>query len=132
MTKNAIRTSIGGFAAVALLFTTAACGGSTSKAATPAPAASSPAASSPAAVTIHTFAFQPNPVKVKVGETVTWTNQDQILHTVTSGTRGKPDGMFDQKLDGVDAKAMFTFTTAGTFAYHCKIHPGMDATVEVS
>jgi plastocyanin len=127
MTKNAIRAIV----ALTLLFGVAACGGSSAKSAAPAASSSAPATAGNA-VTIHTFAFQPNPAQVKVGETVTWTNNDQILHTVTSGTRGKSDGMFDQKLDGVGSKAMFTFNTAGTFAYHCEIHPGMDATVVVS
>jgi plastocyanin len=126
MKRNAIRAIAG----LTLVIGLVACGGSSEKAA--APAASAPAAGTGNAVTIHTFAFQPNPVQVKAGETVTWSNEDQILHTVTSGTRGSPDGTFDQKLDGVGSKAMFTFTTAGTFPYHCKIHPGMDATVVVS
>ena len=117
--------------ALALVFGLTACGGSDNKAAAPA-AASPSSATTQNTVTIKTFAFQPNPVKVKVGDTVTWTNNDQILHTVTSGTRAKPDGMFDQKLDGVGAKAMFTFNAAGEFQYHCSIHPGMDATVVVS
>lgn len=129
MTRTAIRTT----AVLALIFGLAACGGSSEKAAAPAAApTAATTASSGTAVTIHTFAFGPNPEKVRVGDTVTWTNNDQILHTVTAGTRGNPDGMFDQKLDGVGATAMFTFTTAGTFPYHCKIHPGMDATVVVS
>lgn len=124
MTRNVVRA----IAVLALVGGLAACGGSTEKAAAPTAAA----AMSANAVTIKTFAFQPKPVHIKVGETVTWTNQDQILHTVTSGTRGNPDGMFDNKLDGVGATATFTFNTAGTFAYHCSIHPGMDATVVVS
>jgi plastocyanin len=135
MTKIAIRA----FGAFTLLLCVAACGGSGDKSAEPnaSPSESSAPAmeSSTTAgnqVTIHTFAFQPNPVNVKTGETVTWTNNDQILHTVTSGTRGNSDGMFDQRLDGVGSKAMFTFNAAGTFAYHCEIHPGMDATVVVS
>jgi plastocyanin len=118
-----------------LIFGAVACGGSSAKASGPTPSTATTAtatATAGNAVAIHTFAFKPNPVKVKVGETVTWTNNDQILHTVTSGTRGKPDGLFEQKLDGAGSKAMFTFKTAGNFAYHCSIHPGMDATVEVS
>lgn len=124
MTNTAVRLLAG----LAFVLALAACGGSSNKSAAPATAP----VTAGNAVTIRTFAFQPKPANVKVGETVTWTNDDQILHTVTSGERGKPDGLFDQKLDGVGAKAMFTFRTAGTFAYHCKIHPGMDATVVVS
>jgi len=130
MTRKAI-TAIAGFA---LLFGVSACGGSSDdKAAAPTDSsATAPATAAGGEVTIKTFAFQPKPLKVKAGDTVNWTNADDILHTVTGGTRGNPDGTFDEKLDGVGSKAMFTFADAGTFAYHCSIHPGMDATVEVS
>ena len=83
------------------------------------------------AVTIKTFAFNPNPAKVKVGDEVTWTNDDQILHTVTSGTRAKKTGDFDGQLDGPGKTFSHTFATAGTFEYHCSRHPGMDAKVVV-
>jgi plastocyanin len=119
-------------AALILILGVSACGGSGSSSGDAAPPASTPAVAAGGAVTIKTFAFQPKPVQIKAGDTVTWTNADQILHTVTSGTRGNADGTFDQKLDGVGAMAMFTFDNAGTYAYHCSIHPGMDATVEVS
>jgi plastocyanin len=129
------RRAIVGLSSLGLVFGLAACGGSDDKSAAPVTGlsdSSAPATEGGKGVKIHTFAFQPNPVQVQAGEMVTWTNDDQILHTVTSGTRGKSDGMFDQKLEGAGSKAMFTFNTAGTFAYHCEIHPGMDATVVVS
>src|SRR3954452_13042870 len=79
-------------------------------------AATSPASTSPAAagtpVVIDTFMFSPKALKVKVGDTVVWTNHDSILHTVTSGTRQydpgdsgqvtatHKDGTFDMPLDG--------------------------------
>ncbi len=91
----------------------------------------SAAAVAPNSVKIQTFAFLPNPVRVSVGDEVTWTNADDILHTATSGGRGAPDGAFDLPLDGPGSAGSFTFTTAGTYPYHCKIHPGMDATVIV-
>lgn len=84
------------------------------------------------AVTIKTFAYKPNPLKISVGTTVKWTNQDEILHTVTSGTRDKPDGQFDGKLDSVGSTFEHTFEKAGTFMYVCTIHPGMDGEVDVS
>jgi plastocyanin len=95
-------------------------------------------------VVIDTFMFSPKTVHVKVGDTVTWTNHDAILHTVTSGTRDyepgnsghviatHKDGTFDMQLNGKDATAKHTFTKAGTFHYFCDRHPGMEADVEVS
>lgn len=104
-------------------------------------AASAPAAA-PVAVAIKTFAFTPKELAVPVGTTVTWTNQDAILHTVTTGSREadaqqqpinvKKDGAIDAQLDGVGKTASFTFKTAGTFTYFCDRHPGMDARVVVS
>jgi plastocyanin len=96
----------------------------------PAAAASaSPAASTSAAnaVEIKGFAFNPPSITVKVGAKVTWTNQDSTGHTVT----------FDQGSDTSDTLANGAtysedFATAGTFAYHCRIHPSMKGTVVVS
>jgi plastocyanin len=71
-------------------------------------------------------AFNPNPLTVSVGATVRWTNDDTITHTSTAnnGTWNSsnvlPGGHFD-----------FTFQAAGTYAYHCAIHPGMVGTVVV-
>lgn len=83
-------------------------------------------------MTVKTFAFDPDPVRVEAGTTVTWTNRDEILHTVTSGVRDDADGMFDIELDGPGSVAEHTFDTPGTYAYHCSVHPGMDGVVEVS
>jgi plastocyanin len=97
-----------------------------------------------ASVAIDTFMFMPKVLHVHVGDTVTWTNHDSILHTVTSGRRDydpsdsgrvtatHKDDAFDMQLDGKGATARFTFTTAGTVHYFCDQHPGMEADVEVS
>ena len=82
-------------------------------------------------VAIKTFAFNPNPSKVKVGDEVTWTNEDDILHTVTAGTRAAKTNEFDSELDGKGKTFSHTFDKAGTFDYHCERHPGMDAQVVV-
>ena len=97
-----------------------------------------------ASVVITNFAFDPDPVRVAVGEEVTWTNEDDILHTVTSGTpkeqgvpgvskdkAPKPDGLFDEELD-LDDDYSFTFDKPGEYSYFCDIHAGMEGTVVVT
>lgn len=78
------------------------------------------------AVTIQGMAFSPATLTVAVNTTVTWTNKDAITHTVTSDS-----GMFDSGNIAAGSKFSYTFTTAGTFSYHCKIHPTMVATIVV-
>jgi plastocyanin len=82
-------------------------------------------------------AFDPNPVKAKVGGSVTWTNDDSTPHTVTSGQNSKPDGKFDSS---PGLKTLITpgqtfshkFTEAGEYPYFCQLHPNMVGTVSVS
>jgi plastocyanin len=71
--------------------------------------------------------FSPTPVDVLPGETVEWTNVSPRRHTVTAD-----DGSFESG-DGFDSGARFdhTFTTAGTFAYHCRLHAGMVGEIDV-
>jgi Copper binding proteins, plastocyanin/azurin family len=73
------------------------------------------------------FAFVPASLKIAVGTTVTWTNQDSTAHTVTSDTGAWPDS--GQLATGKSFS--FTFNKAGTFAYHCAIHRSMTATIVV-
>ena len=77
-------------------------------------------------VDIAGFAFSPQSVTVNVGDTVTWTNADAQGHTATAD-----DASFDTGTIAGGASASQTFATAGTFGYHCKIHPTMTATVVV-
>lgn len=80
------------------------------------------------AATINNFAFSPNPLTVPVGTRVVWTNmQTGVPHTVTSDT-----GLWDSGTVQPGGTFAFTFTTAGTFAYHCNIHPTMHGTVMVT
>ena len=65
------------------------------------------------------FGFDPASVSVKVGGSVTWTNTGATAHTVTAD-----DGSFDSKSLASGATFSQTFAKAGTFAYHCAIHPG--------
>jgi amicyanin len=80
-----------------------------------------------AQVTIQNFAFSPASVTIKVGDTVTWTNKDSAAHTVTydNGTT------FASSSLATGATFSFTFTKAGTYPYHCGVHPNMKGTVVV-
>ena len=84
------------------------------------------AAAANTAVDIAGFAFAPRTVTVHVGDTVTWSNADARSHTATAD-----DGSFDTGTISNGASKSVTFSTAGTFAYHCSIHPQMTATVVV-
>lgn len=108
----------------ALALALVACGGdsTTTTAATSGGGGSSDSAS----VTIDNFAFSPASLTVATGATVTWTNNQTANHTVT-GDAGEFDSA--QLPDG--ASFSQTFDTAGTFAYHCEIHPNMTGTVTV-
>ncbi|MFE2608720.1 plastocyanin/azurin family copper-binding protein [Streptomyces mirabilis] len=81
------------------------------------------------AVAIKNFAFSPATLKVKVGTTVTWTNQDTDAHTVTSAGSGGP---LRSAALNTHATYSYTFTKPGTYSYLCTIHPFMTATVEVT
>jgi amicyanin len=77
-------------------------------------------------VKIDNFSFTPVELKVPIGATVTWTNRDDIPHTVVS-----TDKVFKSKVMDSDEKYSFTFGTAGTYAYFCSIHPKMTGKVIV-
>ena len=77
-------------------------------------------------VTIDNFTFGPAELTVMRGTTITWTNRDDIPHTVTS-----TDKVFKSKVLDTDEKFSFTFSTPGTFPYFCSIHPKMTGKVVV-
>lgn len=81
------------------------------------------------AVAVKNFAFSPASLTVKVGTTVTWTNQDTDAHTVTSQNNAGP--LASQALSTGQTYS-YTFTKAGTYSYLCTIHPFMTATVTVT
>ena len=78
-------------------------------------------------VFIQGMAFNPASITVTAGTTITWTNKDAIAHTVTSNSNA-----FDSGTVSSGATFSFTFATAGTYAYHCTIHPSMVASVTVN
>lgn len=84
-----------------------------------------------AAVTAVDFAFDPTSVAVGVGDTVTFTNDDGVGHTVTAGSPDEPGDAFDEAVGGGESVEI-TFDEAGTVTYFCTIHPSMTGEVVVS
>ena len=76
-------------------------------------------------VTIDNFTFTPPELTLKVGNTVTWTNHDDIPHTVVSA------GKFRSKALDTDNTFTFTFTAAGDYKYFCSLHPHMTGMIKV-
>ncbi len=81
-------------------------------------------------------AYDPLALEVTVGTTVTWTNDDTVAHTVTSGpsdgTRGEADGLFDSGFLDAGDSFSYTFTEVGEFPYYCLPHPWMVGSVTVT
>ncbi len=80
----------------------------------------------PTEVKIDNFSFGPGTLTVPVGTTITWTNRDDIPHTVVS-----TEGVFKSKVLDTDEKFSFTFSKAGSYPYFCSIHPKMTGKVVV-
>ncbi|MBA2382722.1 MAG: cupredoxin family copper-binding protein, partial [Chloroflexi bacterium] len=78
------------------------------------------------AVDIASFAFSPSSFTANVGDTVTWTNADAANHTASAD-----DGSFDTGTISTNDSKSVTLSTAGTIAYHCRIHSAMTATIVV-
>lgn len=80
-------------------------------------------------------AYLPRNVVIEKGTTVTWTNEDNVRHTVTSGTtNGKlknPDGIFDSGFVKKGQTFSYTFNEVGEFPYYCAPHPWATGTVVV-
>ena len=78
--------------------------------------------------------FVPDTLPVKAGTTVTWTNGDTTLHTVTSGTPegGNSGTEFDSSYIAAGKSFQHAFNTAGTFDYYCTLHPFMKGKIVVS
>jgi amicyanin len=95
---------------------------------TPAPTPNPSPVSAPTShsMTITGFAFSSPSLTIKKGDTVIWTNQDSVSHTVT-GDDGGPASPSLAKGQSYS----YTFNTAGTYSYHCAVHPNMKGTVAV-
>jgi len=137
--------TLGGLCAATLAIALAGCGGTT--AASTATATTAPATATTAPVTttasptpasqtggstvsIVSFGFMPASLTVKVGTKVTWTNTATIAHTTTSDSGSAVS--WDSSALNPNGTFSFTFTTAGTYTYHCAIHPSMQGTIIVT
>jgi plastocyanin len=110
--------------ATCVLAVTTACGSSSSPA-MPTTGGNSVAIVSGAS-TLTSTAFAPNPITVAVGGSVTWVNNDSVTHTSVAN-----NGAWTSPPIAPGGSFSTTFAAAGTFAYHCSIHPGMIGTVTV-
>jgi plastocyanin len=122
--------------AVLVLLASSGCGGATSfPTASPTPmlpfTPAGPAAPGTSvsivmgASALTSTAYSPNPIRLALGNSVTWINNDNITHTSTA------DGGAWHSIIAPGRTFTRTFTTTGSFPYHCTIHPGMVGTIEV-
>ena len=93
---------------------------------TPAPAGSTTVMMVSGASTLSSTAFSPNPISVSVGTTVSWLNNDNTAHAPAAN-----NGVWTSPSIAPSSRFNQTFTTAGSFPYHCTIHPGMVGTITV-
>jgi len=126
------RLLVGIIAVLAALTTVAACGSDSGGGGAP-PATATESASSGSApagggstVEIMNFMFMPGSLTVPVGTTVTWKFDDSTAHTVSAD-----DNSFASSPMANGQTFTHTFSTAGTVAYHCSIHPFMKGTIIV-
>ena len=89
--------------------------------------ATAQSATTPDTVNIKNFSFSPNPITVRAGAPITVVNDDNVTHTFTAN-----GGAFNTGDLGSDHRDRVTVQRAGTYAFHCEIHPFMTGTVRVS
>jgi plastocyanin len=107
-------------AVMAIALVAAGCGGSSKKSSS-STAAGSPPAAAPGAVSMKGLRFHPDNTTVRVGQKVTWTNDDSVDHNVTA-TKG---AKFMSQAFGGGKTYSFTPRKPGTISYVCTLHPGM-------
>ena len=74
------------------------------------------------------IAFSPGTIEANVGDVITWTNSDGVPHTATY----KDDPTCTTERLGQGESGSLTFSTAGTYAFFCQVHPNMTGTIEVT
>jgi plastocyanin len=129
-----IATYSTGWAIVLLTLLAVGCSSSTSPSTTSPVSPTNPEGTNPPnllTVTIKSGVYSPNPVAVKVGQSVNWLNSDTIAHSATDPGVFDTGNIAPTSAHG-DNGDMVTFSTAGTYAYHCTLHPNETATVVVT
>ena len=99
------------------------------------PTVARPAHAASAVVDIRDLAYSPPSIQIVQGDTVTWTNSEEIMpHDVTSGTVGQADAgqLFGSEILLPGQAFAVTFSEAGEFVYLCKLHPTMTGVVVVA
>lgn len=79
-------------------------------------------------VAIQGFAFTPATLTIKKGTKVTWTNNDNVPHTITSDS----GNLLDSSSLSQGASFSFTFNDVGSINYHCAPHPAMKGSIIVT
>jgi len=131
MSMEKSKRSLTILAVVAGIVSAVACGGSgySSNPTAPNPAPSPGGGSADVTITINGMngaqSFSPNPASVKVGQTVSWRNADSTTHDPTGS------GWGTGSIGPGQTSAPIMFSTAGSFDYHCTIHPSMVGTLTV-
>jgi plastocyanin len=119
-TRRLARPAIGLALAAAVAFGTAACGDDDKN--------DEGGAATGTEITIKDFSFSPDPLRAKVGDTITVKNDDGTPHTLTADD----DSVDTGELDGGSSGSV-ELTKAGTLAYHCEIHQStMKGSIEVT
>jgi plastocyanin len=84
------------------------------------------------AIEIRLFQFQPAAIAIRAGTAITWTNRDDIEHTVTSGDPEQRTGRFDLRLPTRGATTTVNFREPGVYLYFCDRHPSMRGEIRVN
>lgn len=111
-------------AALAAALLLASCGGDRT-------ATEAPNSAAAVTVTVSQFQFGPEEITITVGQTIEWSNEDRILHTVTAGTPESPRALFDGLLGEAGSTFSYTFDSPGIYEYFCSRHPHMRGVVTV-
>ena len=145
MTSQRFRRAVLGFTTGCLVLVGAACASESGSGNDTSPGGSdSSDQASTNEITIRGLKFQPQALTVAAGTEVTWVNEDNVDHTVTSGRQkaggvpgvnegrpAKPDGIFNEILPGTGDTVSVTFDEQGTYAYFCEIHAAMTGEIVV-